>query len=121
MVNIKGIPRTIIGAWPVIRGDIDIFWVHLRQQRTNSIPIRHTDPCDIDIEGTPFRPKEHQVAKVFYQLWIIVLYLIDFNRAYHPYCYYNPRFDCPYPPAQNRLPVPVRAGERMRAQTSAGS
>jgi uncharacterized protein (DUF1684 family) len=42
------------------------------------------------------------------------LYEVDFNRAYHPYCYYNPTYDCPYPPAENRLPVPVRAGERTR-------
>ena len=40
------------------------------------------------------------------------LYVIDFNRAYHPYCFYNPQYDCPYPPPENRLPVPVRAGER---------
>lgn len=42
------------------------------------------------------------------------IYVIDFNRAYHPYCFYNPEYDCPYPPAENRLPVPIRAGERMR-------
>jgi len=42
------------------------------------------------------------------------LYVVDFNRAYHPYCYYNPVYDCPYPPRENRLKVPVRAGERMR-------
>src|SRR4030095_5370224 len=24
------------------------------------------------------------------------LYDLDFNRAYHPYCYYNPTYDCPY-------------------------
>ena len=41
------------------------------------------------------------------------LYVIDFNRAYHPYCFYNPEYDCPFPPAENRLPLPVRAGERM--------
>jgi uncharacterized protein len=41
------------------------------------------------------------------------IYDVDFNRAYHPYCYYNPAFDCPYPPRENRLPVPIRAGERM--------
>ena len=41
------------------------------------------------------------------------LYNIDFNRAYHPYCYYNSKFDCPYPPAENRLTIPVRAGERL--------
>jgi uncharacterized protein (DUF1684 family) len=42
------------------------------------------------------------------------LYVVDFNRTYHPYCYYNPTYDCPYPPRENRLTFPVRAGERMR-------
>jgi len=42
------------------------------------------------------------------------LYVIDFNRAYNPYCYYNSTYDCPYPPRENRLRVPVRAGEKMR-------
>jgi uncharacterized protein (DUF1684 family) len=43
------------------------------------------------------------------------LYVIDFNRAYHPFCYYNEAYDCPYPPRENRLQVPIRAGERMRS------
>ncbi len=42
------------------------------------------------------------------------LYTIDFNRAFNPYCYYNSTFDCPYPPAENRLPVAIRAGERVK-------
>jgi len=42
------------------------------------------------------------------------VYVVDFNQAYHPYCYYNAEFDCPYPPAENRLKTPVRAGERLR-------
>lgn len=42
------------------------------------------------------------------------LYTIDFNKAYNPYCYYNPEFDCPYPPRESRLPMPIRAGERVR-------
>jgi uncharacterized protein (DUF1684 family) len=41
------------------------------------------------------------------------IYDLDFNRAYHPFCYYNPKYDCPYPPKENRLPLPIRAGERM--------
>ena len=43
------------------------------------------------------------------------VYVVDFNAAYHPYCYYNAEFDCPYPPTENRLKTPVRAGERLRA------
>jgi uncharacterized protein (DUF1684 family) len=42
------------------------------------------------------------------------IYVIDFNRAYNPYCYYNPVYDCPFPPRENRLKVPVRAGEKMK-------
>jgi uncharacterized protein (DUF1684 family) len=38
---------------------------------------------------------------------------LDFNAAYTPYCYYNPSFECPYPPAENRLTVPIKAGERI--------
>jgi uncharacterized protein (DUF1684 family) len=43
------------------------------------------------------------------------IYIVDFNLAYHPYCYYNAEYDCPYPPPENRLSVPIRAGERLRA------
>ena len=42
------------------------------------------------------------------------IYELDFNKAYIPYCYYNPTYECPYPPRENRLKIPVRAGERMR-------
>lgn len=42
------------------------------------------------------------------------IYEIDFNRAYHPYCYYNPTFECPYPPPENRLRIPIRAGEKLK-------
>jgi uncharacterized protein len=41
------------------------------------------------------------------------LYDLDFNRAYHPYCVYEASWVCPYPPPENRLPIPVRAGERL--------
>jgi hypothetical protein len=38
--------------------------------------------------------------------------LLDFNFAYNPSCAYSDRWTCPLPPAANRLPQPVRAGER---------
>lgn len=40
-------------------------------------------------------------------------FLIDFNVAYNPYCAYNEMWSCPITPAENRLKVPVRAGERL--------
>jgi uncharacterized protein (DUF1684 family) len=45
------------------------------------------------------------------------LYDLDFNRAYHPYCVYNPQYDCPYPPRENRLALPIRSGERLKPQS----
>jgi uncharacterized protein (DUF1684 family) len=39
-------------------------------------------------------------------------FLIDFNLAYNPYCAYNEYWNCPIPPAENRLNVPIRAGEK---------
>ena len=40
------------------------------------------------------------------------IYTIDFNKAYNPYCAYNEKYDCPYPPPSNRLKVEIRAGEK---------
>lgn len=38
---------------------------------------------------------------------------VDFNQAYNPYCAYAPTWNCPITPAENRLSVPIRAGERL--------
>lgn len=40
-------------------------------------------------------------------------FLIDFNLAYNPYCAYNERWSCPITPAENRVKVPIRAGEKL--------
>ena len=37
---------------------------------------------------------------------------VDFNRAYYPWCAYGKTYDCPLVPAENRLDIAVRAGER---------
>ncbi len=47
------------------------------------------------------------------------IYVVDFNGAYHPFCYYNEEYDCPFPPAENRLSVPIRAGERLPDRAAA--
>jgi uncharacterized protein (DUF1684 family) len=38
---------------------------------------------------------------------------VDFNRAHLPPCSVSDHYVCPLPPAQNRLAVPVRAGEKQ--------
>lgn len=38
---------------------------------------------------------------------------VDFNLAYNPYCAYNEYYSCPITPPENRLRVPIRAGEKV--------
>lgn len=40
-------------------------------------------------------------------------YVIDFNFAYNPFCAYNPRYSCAIPAAENRLPIAIKAGEKV--------
>jgi len=40
--------------------------------------------------------------------------VLDFNFSYNPSCAYSPEWVCPLAPEANRLPVPVRAGERCQ-------
>ncbi|HXF84618.1 MAG TPA: DUF1684 domain-containing protein [Anaerolineales bacterium] len=40
-------------------------------------------------------------------------FLVDFNLAYNPYCAYNEMWSCPITPPENRLKVPIRAGEKI--------
>jgi len=40
-------------------------------------------------------------------------FLVDFNIAYNPYCAYNDAWSCPITPAENRLSIPIRAGEKI--------
>jgi uncharacterized protein (DUF1684 family) len=37
--------------------------------------------------------------------------VLDFNRAYSPPCAFTAHATCPMPPASNKLPVPIEAGE----------
>jgi uncharacterized protein (DUF1684 family) len=37
---------------------------------------------------------------------------LDFNRAVNPPCAYSPAYDCPIPPEENHLTLPIRAGEK---------
>jgi uncharacterized protein (DUF1684 family) len=39
-------------------------------------------------------------------------FIIDFNKAYNPYCAYNPNYSCPIPPKENDIELEIRAGMR---------
>lgn len=38
--------------------------------------------------------------------------LIDFNKAYNPYCAYSDGYNCPVPPIVNHLDIAIQAGEK---------
>jgi uncharacterized protein (DUF1684 family) len=38
--------------------------------------------------------------------------ILNFNKAYNPYCAYNEGFNCPIPPPENHLLLSIKAGER---------
>ncbi len=56
--------------------------------------------------GRYLEPEEHPNGKL----------VIDFNKAYNPYCAYNEQWSCPLTPIENRLRVPIRAGEMNFAE-----
>jgi uncharacterized protein (DUF1684 family) len=41
-------------------------------------------------------------------------YVLDFNFAYNPNCAISPYYNCPVPPAENRLGAAIRAGAAYR-------
>jgi uncharacterized protein (DUF1684 family) len=38
--------------------------------------------------------------------------ILDFNKAYNPYCAYTPGYNCPLPPVENLLKINIAAGEK---------
>ena len=44
-------------------------------------------------------------------------YVLDFNLAYNPYCYYNAKYSCPIVPNDNYLETKIEAGEKSYNDT----
>lgn len=38
--------------------------------------------------------------------------ILDFNKAYNPYCAFSAGYSCPIPPQENHLKISIEAGER---------
>lgn len=38
--------------------------------------------------------------------------ILDFNRAYNPWCAYSEGYNCPIPPRENHLEIAIEAGEK---------
>lgn len=44
--------------------------------------------------------------------------IVDFNKAYNPYCaYVSGVYNCPVPPFENFLKIPIKAGEKKFVKT----
>ena len=39
-------------------------------------------------------------------------WILDFNKAYNPWCVYSEAYTCPFVPTENRLEVSILAGEK---------
>jgi len=39
-------------------------------------------------------------------------WILDFNKAYNPWCIYSEKYTCPFVPPENWLEVSIRAGEK---------
>ena len=46
--------------------------------------------------------------------------VIDFNQSYNPPCAFTPFATCPLPPPENRLDMPVEAGEKTYVKPESG-
>jgi uncharacterized protein len=44
--------------------------------------------------------------------------IVDFNKAYNPYCAYANGYKCPIPPKENILTIAINAGEKIYAKHS---
>ncbi len=86
--------RLVLLLWTDKPGPKDLFF------------IAFTD----ETRGTETYPAARYLEVPFAESGTIVL---DFNLATNPLCAYNAGFACPLPPRENRLPIPVRAGEKI--------
>ena len=92
--SLAGVPYTL-SAFAENEGDVQRLWVPFRDL-TSGVST-YGGGRYLDLERTPTG-----------------LYDLDFNAAYHPNCVYDTSWVCPYPPAENRLPMAIEAGERLR-------
>ena len=110
----KGVPRDMI------RRGVFEFEIERTKQRLAAYtsvprPGHHHEPESL---FTPFRDttsgKETYGAARYLDLEALPgdAYIIDFNLAYNPYCAYSDDYVCPFPPRENWLSVPIRAGEK---------
>jgi len=114
--------------------------VYLRTNRDNQAVMRYIGDLAFSIRGEAFRLRLYHAGEgvgtsVFVPFRDLTsgtesygagryltlelneadVYEVDFNRAFNPYCAYTDDFECAFPPAENDLPIGIRAGEKAWA------
>lgn len=86
--------------------------------QTFSLEVYRAYEPEDDYVFLPFRDETNEVNTYGGGRYIDLRYplsdsvTIDFNKAYNPYCAYNPKYACAIVPAVNTLSVEVTAGEK---------
>lgn len=84
-------------AYRAADGDDHGFWVPFRDETSAEETYGAGRYLDLDAE-------EDRTSD---GTWVV-----DFNRAYSPYCAYNDAYECPLVPMENWLEVRIEAGEK---------
>lgn len=104
------------GVQAVIRMGFLAFELQGTQQQL--VAYKYLDPTQASV-FVPFRDLTSNVSTYgggrYLDVPISDQWVIDFNKAYNPYCVYNETYSCPLPPSENFLELEVLAGEKMIA------
>ena len=99
--------------WGEFTFEIDGEDVSLRAYRSNPdedrlwIPFRDETSGEETYGAGRYIDLEPETHRTPEGTWIL-----DFNEAYNPTCAYSDRYECPLPPTENWLDVPIEAGEK---------
>ncbi|MFN6947301.1 MAG: DUF1684 domain-containing protein [Cytophagaceae bacterium] len=85
---------------------------------TVTIMKRTNNRVDTNLRFLPFYDKTNGITTYDNGRYLDLQFIndeeieIDFNLAYNPYCVYNYRYSCPFPPRENYISSEVLAGEK---------
>ncbi|MEF8799630.1 MAG: DUF1684 domain-containing protein [Halolamina sp.] len=99
--------------WGAFRFDIDDEEVTLQAYKSDPdedrlwVPVRDETSGEETYGAGRYLDLEPETHRTDEGRWIL-----DFNEAYNPTCAYSDQYECPLPPTENWLDVPIRAGEK---------
>lgn len=107
----KGGVREFI-RWGEFRFKVNKKWCVLQAYKSDAqqeglwVPFRDTTSGTETYGAGRYLDLEPSRDRIVEERWIL-----DFNKAYNPWCAYSEAYTCPFIPTENWLQVPIRAGE----------